>query len=599
MEPMTREIIEQAARRALKPRLFEPVWKWAERHVRLSVRTTNTPGRYDSGWIAYSRGWQEAFSNPRVREIVICSAAQSGKTESVLNMLRFAISEDPGPMLWIMPAESLARSFSETRLQPSLRDCLPTAEQIPDDPDLFKLLEMHYRDCTLNLVGANSRAQLSSRPVRYLFADEIDKFPEQSTKEAGALELARVRTTSFWNSKTVLCSTPTVETGQIWQAYLAGNQQRYFVPCPSCGHEQELLFAQLKWPTNDETKPGGVWNADAVEKAAYYECRHCGVPIQQHQKQAMIRVGHWQATNPDAPRDRVSFHLSALYSPWRSWGSVAREFLEAKESFGGLQNFTNSVLAEPWKIKIDGEAISESRLHDLRADYDLGLCPVKPITLTVADDVQREVIYYTVRAWGANEESWLIDYGKLPTLESLTELGPYPIAGTDETASIARGLIDSGFNTQAVYEFCSASMRKFFPCKGWDRLGQPVKEAVIDYQPGRNILLYHFDDSVFKGELYIRRIQDGEGPKWHLPRNVEPVFVSQLTAEKLVDKTNHRGHVVQVWHRIRDNHYGDAEKMQLVHGYLMARRLRDAAKPPSPQPRRFAMGQSWVNRWRR
>jgi hypothetical protein len=80
-------------------------------------------------------------------------------------------------MLWIMPAEFLARSFSETRLQPSLKDCEPCAAQVPDDPDMFKLLEMHFKDSTLNLVGANSPAQLASRPVRYLFADEIDKLP--------------------------------------------------------------------------------------------------------------------------------------------------------------------------------------------------------------------------------------------------------------------------------------------------------------------------------------------------------------------------------------------------------------------------------------
>jgi phage terminase large subunit GpA-like protein len=50
-----------------------------------------------------------------IREIIICSAAQSGKTESILNCLRYAIAEDPGPALWIMPAESLARSFGDSR----------------------------------------------------------------------------------------------------------------------------------------------------------------------------------------------------------------------------------------------------------------------------------------------------------------------------------------------------------------------------------------------------------------------------------------------------------------------------------------------------
>ena len=575
-----REVIERTARRAVKPRLLEPVWKWAERNVKLSVRTTVSPGRYDSGWIAYTRGWQEAFSSPRVKELVICAAAQSGKTESILNCLRYAIAEDPGPMLWIMPAESLARSFSETRLQPSLRDCQPCAEQIPTNADLFKLLEMHFADCTLNLCGANSPAQLSSRPVRYLFADEIDKFPQATAKEAGALELARVRTNSFWNAKIVLTSTPTLDSGQVWQNYLAGSQHKFFVKCPHCGHAQTLVFSQIKWLENETTKPAGSWNLDAVEKAAAYECVSCANRIPQSQRAGMVRLGEWLATNQQAPADRQSFHLNALYSPWRTWGSIAREFLETKDSFAGLQNFTNSVLAEPWKVA--AEEIHESKLLDLRGEYDLGTCPAKPLFVTIAADVQRESVYFTVRAWGQDEESWLLDYGRVPTLDDLKEIfrRQYNVTGSEETVSAKSGLIDSGYNTQTVYEFCSASNATFFPAKGWDRLSQPVKKATIKFLPGREhreriIRLYHFDDGAFKSDLYCRRIQDRRGPAWHLPRNVGADYLRQLTAEKLVEKKNARGEIETVWHQVhRDNHWGDCEKMQLVNGYLLASQLK-------------------------
>ena len=609
-----RELIEVAARRAVKPRIFEPVWQWAERHVRLSVRNTNTPGRYDSAWITYTRGWQEAFSNPRVKEIAICAAAQTGKTEAILNCIRYSIAEDPGPMLWIMPAESLARSFSETRLQPSLKDCEPCAAQVPDDPDMFKLLEMHFKDSTLNLVGANSPAQLASRPVRYLFADEVDKFPEASSKEAGALELARVRTTSFWNAKTILTSTPTVEGGQIWQAYLGGSRHKYFVRCPHCQHEQELLWPQVKWPRDEETKPGGAWNVDAVERLAFYECPACRHHIEQNWRHTMIRGGRWKATNPNAPADRLSFHLNALYSPWRTWGSVAREFLEVKDSPSGLQNFTNSVLAEPWKI-IVGEVIQEARFLELRADYALGTCPVKPRFITVAADVQRDCIYYTVRAWGDGAESWLVDYGKAPRLEDLNEVfaRQYNIAGSDEMAKPFKGMIDSGFNAQAVYEFCSASGGQFVPAKGWASLAQPVKQAMIVYESrhgaSRHIELFHFDDGSFKTELYMRRIQDRQGPPWHIPRNIGPDYITQLTAERLVEKRNSRGVPEQVWIIGRqENHLGDCEKMQLVQGYLMGGELKKPAPgpaTPSPQPAqapamipRMPRQGGWVTGWK-
>ena len=42
-----------------------------------------------------------------------------------------------------------------------------------------------------------------------------------------------------------------------------------------------------------------------------------------------------------------SYHLSSLYSPWRltSFGALAVQFLEAKDSLLGLQGFVNGVLS--------------------------------------------------------------------------------------------------------------------------------------------------------------------------------------------------------------------------------------------------------------
>src|SRR5688572_6495801 len=91
-----REAVANTARLAMKPRPVEKIWEWAERHVHLSVRTTNSPGPYSSTWVAYTRAWMSSFSDPRVREISICAGAQTGKTEALLNCLRFLVVEDPG-----------------------------------------------------------------------------------------------------------------------------------------------------------------------------------------------------------------------------------------------------------------------------------------------------------------------------------------------------------------------------------------------------------------------------------------------------------------------------------------------------------------------
>lgn len=116
-------------------------------------------------------------------------------------------------------------------------------------------------------------------------------------------------------------------------------------------------------------------------------------------------------------------------------------------------------------------------------------------------------------------------------------------------------------------------------------LALPVKPAVISYAQGRGgaerqIELFHFDDGSFKTELYLRRIQDRTGPKWHIPRNIGPDFIMHLTAERLVEKRNHRGVPEQIWFcGQQENHLGDCEKMRLVRGYLLASEFK-----PTPNP---------------
>jgi len=561
------DALHAVVRRCVAPKSRKNPWQWAHEHVELSVRVTNSPGKYDSSWIKYVQEWHEAFTDPHVRHVVICAGAQMSKTETLMNCVRYAVGEDPGPLLWVMPAESIARSFSESRLQPSLEDCPPCAAQIPASKDKFKLLEYQLKDMVMNLAGANSPGQLASRPVRYLFLDEVDKFPEASSREAGAVDLAKVRTTTFWNRKIMETSTPTVESGVIWQAYLKGDRRKYYCPCPRCDAMIDFDFEHVKWPMVKDTTGG--WDLTKVEEEAYYQCQECNGEIRQSERATMLRLGEWRATNPDAPGDMRSYHISSLYSPWRSWGSIAREFLTSKESYSGLQNFTNSVLGLPWKQH--AEEVTTGAVRDKKGNYMLKDIPEGVKAFTASCDVGRDYLAVTLRGWGEKGESWLIDYGMCPDFKAVTEFcEPY---------ELTMGMMDSGFRTQEVYEFCSRSDRVWWPSKGHDTQNEPVRASSIMFYEGesyreRRIKLFHFNAGSFKSDLYLRRIQDDEGPPWHLPQDAGKDFLKQLTAERLVPKKNARGVEVQVWETIRrDNHYGDCEVMQLVMGHLISNKL--------------------------
>ena len=47
------------------------------------------------------------------------------------------------------------------------------------------------------LSGANSPSSLASRAIKYVFFDEVDKYPVFSGKEANPIKLATERTKTF------------------------------------------------------------------------------------------------------------------------------------------------------------------------------------------------------------------------------------------------------------------------------------------------------------------------------------------------------------------------------------------------------------------
>ena len=123
----------------------------------------------------------------------------------------------------------------------------------------------------LSLAGSNSPTSLASKPIKYLFLDEVDKFPGASKKEADPISLAKERTKTFHNSKVFITSTPTLKTGHIWKALENADMvKHFFVPCPHCGKYIELFFKQIKFP-NEE----GMSYADRAE-LAFYVCQECG-----------------------------------------------------------------------------------------------------------------------------------------------------------------------------------------------------------------------------------------------------------------------------------------------------------------------------------
>ena len=544
--------------KTLKPPEKMTVSQWADKYRIIPAGTSNQPGRWKTSKTPYLRGIMDAFSDDRIEEIVFIKPTQVGGTESILNILGYIVDQDPSSTLVVYPSDTLAEDISKNRIQPMLRATKPLAEKFREDDS--KLLALQFDNMYIPLTGANSAASLSSKPIRFVLLDEVDKYPPRSGggKEADPISLARERTNTFsYNKKIFITSTPTLKTGAIWREWESCTRQLFFyVPCPHCGRMQRLRFHQLKFP-----KEGSKTERSA---AAYYECPYCQGKISDADKNKILQLGQWmnegETEGMRVSPKKTGFALNAIYSPWLSFADVAYKWLDAQGDQEKMQNFVNSWLGEPWEDV--GSTAGAQKVLDNRGVYTRGMVPDWAQIITCGVDVQQNCLYYTVDAWGQGKKIYNIDHDCIPgvdfnTLWDVINQTYYDAKGRDWYIDLA--LIDSG---DQVYDFCYVHNPLTVPVKG-SSTPIPARYRVSAIQregsAARGMNLIICDGSYYKTMIYAKiNAVDGS---WQVFDGVDQEYCEQITNEhKVFERKNGVGS--WVWRPKTSgapNHYLDCE----------------------------------------
>lgn len=513
---------------AFKPPERYTVSEWAD-NFRVLTSVSAEPGRWRTNRTPYLKEPMDRFTDPLIEKIVLCFGAQLGKTETELNMIGYALDQTASPVMMVYPTDTIAKFASDKRVQPMIKSVKSINDKFDESS---KLLELDFNNGNyMVLVGANSPSSLSSRSVKYLFFDEIDKYPAFAGKEADPIKLATERTKTFVDKKIVMVSTPTVESGNIWQAFMSANERRqYYVPCPHCGVSQTLKFKQIKWPEEHND------NADMIRDTAYYECEHCGEHIYDKHKMEMLRSGEWRAVNESQSKVRsVSYHLSSIYSPWVTFGDVAYEFKNSKGTPATLMNFINSWLAEPWK---SSKTKSTQNMEFTQSNYPCGVVPDKAVLLIASVDVQLDHFWWEVRAYAPGVKSYLIDYGQASTWEDLEEIiinREYP-SEYGESRQVMKAGIDSGFRTDEVYQFCSRFPEVCIPVKGSSNhstMAAPYTMTSLEKGVVGGLKLYVLNTDYWKDFIFARMIRPAdEDGTIHLYKECPQEYSDHLRSEE-------------------------------------------------------------------
>lgn len=418
---------------------------WSERNIILSpeysARTSNLR----------LFGWQkpifDAFTDPTVEEITLCCGVQLVKTLFIQCCLAYIMSEAPGPALLVYPKEEDAKAFSKERLSPMLRDCPVLHGLVPtSDREGNTILVKEFPGGSLSLVGSIAPGNLARRSIRYLFGDEIDKYPLSAGYEGDPMDLARERTSTFGSRRKIVraCSPTISGRSRIQLAYSLSDQRRPFVPCHKCGHMQILRWSQVEW---DKSGPSSAHTHHP--DTARYICSNlsCRAPWDDRQRWSACQKAEWRPSDPSKPfRGHAGFWISHLYSPWKRLREIVKSFLDSKDQRDKFQVFINTNLAETWEEQ--GDTPDNEILYGRREPYpfnESAVVPMRGLFLTAAVDVQDNPprLECEVKAWGRGRENWSIGYWVIS--EEAANGQPLPVTSPELWDRLDREILQRDF----------------------------------------------------------------------------------------------------------------------------------------------------------
>jgi phage terminase large subunit GpA-like protein len=247
-----------------------------------------------------------------------------------------------------------------------------------------------------------------------------------------------------------------------------------------------------------------------------------------------------------------------------SWSDMAFEFLRRKDTPADLQTFVNTYLGEVWEARHNAPQYERIMLY--REGYEIGKLPddAKPLLVTVGADIQKDRIEAEIVAWGKDKVSWSIDYRVFPGDTSDPNSNAWgglqwTLESEHAGMPISMALIDSGYNTPQVYQFCSQYYAGVSPVMGDLRIGRQrsvFRRAPVQDHAGLERVDLYVD--AMKQELYgyLTRIKNPEDPDppgyCHFPIGYGEKYFRQLTAEERAREIDRHGHERYVWRKIRD-----------------------------------------------
>lgn len=571
---------------------------------------TAIPGPRDPYLTPYIVEPERVVAECTAKRVVMMTAAQSGKSEMLLDIAGSRLDQRPAPILYVGPNKQFLSEQFEPRVMNLLDEAPSLMEKVARGKRMTKTRKV-IAGVPFRLAHAGSSSALKSDPAALALVDEYDEMLDNIKGQGDPLGLVEARGDTYPDFVAVITSTckrgmvepykdeasglmfwakapaEDVAESPIWSLWQQGTRHHWCWPCPNCDEYFVPRFACLRWSE-------GLSPMEA-SRECFLECPRCGGVIEDAHKTVMNERGRYVApgqkvdakgivTGNAADTSIISFWVSGLASPFVSFGDRLRNYLEASEMNDDdkIQTAMNAGFGELYTLG-SHDAKSWQEVSRLRQPHYMGEVPKDVIRLTAAVDVQKYGFYYSIRGWGARASSWQIESG---TLQGLTN---EPAIWTDLAQLIMQTwgdmplslvLIDSGFRpnkpdegpVNIVYEFCRRFRRFVRPTKGYASLTDPIKRSKIKVAiPGIKLQptleLVRLDTDYWKSRV-LERLSwpEDQAGGFLLAADASDDYCKQLVSE--VRKTTASG--APKWVQVsRHNHFLDCEAMNEAAGHML------------------------------
>lgn len=365
--------IESIYRDSFKPVKPQPIYEWARHNVKLDP-SSPIPGYYRIENSLMFKEPFEAWQDESVRNILTIGPNQGGRTKAMEVASVWTMVNRPGPSQWNTDTNPKAKDFAEERWWKTAESVKDLRDLLPKNGDDKRKCKVMFRNGMPFVIQGANESNAEQKSVMNQFNDELFQWGEGMINTFHKrCDVSYAATHKIWDG-----SIPSDEGTELYQNWGDSSRGEWSFCCRKCATVQGFKWKQVRFSSNDITKPGGVWNYIEVKKTVHYLCenpeckeRYDDTAISRRLMNESARYVH---ENPNAELRGFRYNVLAVNLPGVMWAAWVVEFLKAHEHFKQygntelLRRFWIRRMCEFWE---EAKHIGTGKVK-LVSDYKLG-----------------------------------------------------------------------------------------------------------------------------------------------------------------------------------------------------------------------------------